>query len=122
MLNSPGLTSTSWRCRARLGRACRPEKRVEPVEVLDMVEDLVKRGRESKEVARLIRRNPPGVVWVSSLEPWLVAVVLLLLVSLFCARRERRDDKSRALMVCVESVIGEDVFVLSIEELVELVL
>lgn len=87
-----------------------------------MVEDLVKRGRESKEVARLIRRNPPGVVWVSSLEPWLVAMVLLLLVSLFCARRERRDDKSRALMVCVESVIGEDVFVLSTEELVELVL
>jgi hypothetical protein len=49
-------------------------------------------------------------------------VVLLLLVSLFCARRERRDDKSRGLMVCVESVIGEDVFVLSTEELVELVL
>jgi hypothetical protein len=87
-----------------------------------MVEDLVKRGSESKEVARLIRRNPPGVVWVSSLEPWLVAVVLSLLLSLVCARRERRDDKSRALMVCVESVIGEDVFVLSTRKLVELVL
>ena len=87
-----------------------------------MVEDLVKRGRESKEVARLIRRNPPGVVWVSLLEPWLVAVLLLfLLLSLFCARRERRDDKSRALMVCVESVIGEDVCVQSTGELVELV-
>lgn len=88
-----------------------------------MVEDLVKRGSESKEVARLIRRNPPGVVWVSLLEPWLVAVLLLfLLLSLFCARRERRDDKSRALMVCVEFVIGEDVCVQSTGELVELVL
>jgi membrane protein implicated in regulation of membrane protease activity len=82
-----------------------------------MVEDLVKRGSESKEVARLIRRNPPGVVWLSLLEPWLVTVFLVLsLLSLFCARRERRDDKSRALMVCVESVIGEDVFVLSTGE------
>ena len=69
MLNSPALTSTSWRCRARLGRPCRPEKRVEAVEVLDIVEDLVKRGSESKEVARLIRLNPPGVVWVSLWEP-----------------------------------------------------
>ena len=90
--------------------------------MLDMVEDLVKRGSESKEVARLIRLNPPGVVWVSLWEPWLVAVLVLLLLSLFCARRERRDDKSRALMVCVESVIGEDVCVQSTGELVELVL
>lgn len=87
-----------------------------------MVEDLVKRGSESKEEVRLIRLNPPGVVWLSLLEPWLVAVLsLLVLLSLFCARRERRDDKSRALMVCVESVIGEDVFVLSTGVLVELV-
>ena len=52
----------------------------------------------------------------------MAVLLLLLLLSLFCARRERRDDKSRALMVCVESVIGEDVFVLSTGELVELVL
>ena len=52
----------------------------------------------------------------------MAVLLLLLLLSLFCARRERRDDKSRALMVCVESVIGEDVYVQSTGELVELVL
>ena len=50
------------------------------------------------------------------------SVVVVLAIVVVCARRERRDDKSRALMVCVESVIGEDVCVQSTGELVELVL
>ena len=106
MLNSPGLTSTSLRCSARLGCACRREKRVEPenpveaVEVEDMVEDFSKRGSESKEVARATLRVPDMLGVEEGMEPWVDEVS-------FCARRVRREDKSRAEMEWLGFVIGD---------------
>ena len=79
MLNSPGLTSTSLRCSAALGYACRPENWVEPVEVEDIVEDFLKRGSDSKEVARLTLRFPDMLLVSWEMEPWMDEVS-------FCAR------------------------------------
>lgn len=67
-----------------------------------MVDDFVKRGRESKEVVRVTLRFPDIM-----LVPW---VASSLEVESFCAMRLRREDKSRASMWWLEFVITNGVW------------